>query len=112
MTLREYLLSKLPSSSKVRRKKITSVGHGKGSHPSDQTLEDTSLAQYLDSTLVGVLEENIRSEDERLKQLYSFSQLADTSESTVRSGVGDGGWSQSEVRTFRVQYLRGTEECS
>lgn len=109
LTLREYLISRLPSSSKVRRKKINSVGHCKGSHSCDKRVEDASLAQYLDSTLVGVLEKNIKSDEDRLKQLYSYSQLADISEPTVHSGLGDGGWSQSEVCIPLVQCSVGTE---
>jgi telomerase reverse transcriptase len=97
LTLREYLLSKLPASSKVRRKKISAVKRRTLCDHVDETeLYDPSLAKYLDQTLVGVQEEE-SPKDERLKQWTCFSQRADNSESTVRSGDGDGGYSQSEV---------------
>lgn len=99
LTLREYLLSKLPPSSKVRRKKILSLNCHKPCTCVDETeLEDVALSRYLDQTLVGVAEGFETTKDERWKQWSTFSQSADNSESTVRSSKGDGECSQSEVR--------------
>jgi telomerase reverse transcriptase len=98
LTLRDYLLSKLPASSKVRRKKISAAKQRIRSDRVDDTeLDDSCLAKYLDRTLVGVQEEE-SPKDERWKQWTYFSQHADNSESTIRSGDGDGDCSQSEVR--------------
>lgn len=110
LTLREYLLSKLPVSSKVRRKKISVVKRCMRRDGVDETeLDDSSLAKYLDQTLVGVREEE-PLKDERWKQWTCFSQRADNSESTVRSrdGDGDGDYSQSEVRSSLLFALK---EC-
>jgi telomerase reverse transcriptase len=108
LTLREYLLSKLPASSKVRRKKIASVSCREQRAGVDETeREDFSLASYLDQTLVGVPEGIEIPKDERRKHWTSFSQRADNSESTVRSGDGDGECSQCEVRI--PEFAR--EEC-
>jgi hypothetical protein len=108
LTLREYLLSKLPAYSKVRRKKISAV---KRRIPCDGVgetdLDESCLAEYLDQTLVGVQEEE-SPKDERWKQWTCFSQRADNSESTVRSGDGDGDCSQSEVR---YSLLFAPKEC-
>jgi telomerase reverse transcriptase len=97
LTLREYLLSKLPPSSKVRRRKIAAFTCCEQFTRSDEAeLEDISLSRYLDQTLVGVGERFETFKDERWKQWTSFSQRPNNSESTIRSG-GDGECSQSEV---------------
>lgn len=107
LTLRGYLLAKLPISSKTRRKKIQSVGRsvqlpdeskGKGLY------EDEALARHLDQTLVGVLERGILQSDERLKQRISFSQRLDSADSTTLSDLGNGAFSQSEVRNSLTLY--------
>lgn len=92
LSLREYLLSKLPSSSKVRHNKILSVGRRPDSKESEQ-----KLAKYLDQTLVGVLKEYEISPQERWRQWAAFSQIADDSTSFANlSGIAL--YSQSEVR--------------
>jgi len=98
LTLREYLLSRLPTYSKVRRKKILAVKRPPRHDRIDQSEHgELSLAEYLDQTLVGVPEE-AQPTDERWKQWTCFSQRADNSESTVRSYDDDVNFSQSEVR--------------
>ena len=99
LTLREYLLSKLPKSSKKRRKIIAHINSTDGlmnaiSIPVDQS----ALALHLDQTLVGVSKENGICNEERWKQWTSFSQLVDYSESTIQIGKGSGGPSICEVR--------------
>jgi telomerase reverse transcriptase len=108
LSLREYLLSKLPASSKVRRKKISAVKLRIRCDQVDETEFDGScLTEYLDRTLVGVQEEE-SPKDERWNQWTCFSQRADNSESTVRSGDGDEDYSQSEVR---YSLLFAPKEC-
>ncbi|KAL1888087.1 Telomerase reverse transcriptase [Ceratocystis pirilliformis] len=50
-TLREYLLVQLPRSSRIRRKKIASLGTKPRANENDSSLE---IAAFLDSTLVGI----------------------------------------------------------
>ena len=94
LTLREYLLSKLPSTSKVRRKKIRSCGcksqRGVGE-------DERELSSFLDQTLVGVSRHDL-SADNRRQQWTAFSQRADESVSTLSNLSGIGQFSQSEVR--------------
>lgn len=119
MTLREYLLSKLPLLSKVRRKKIATIGSTdkrikeKQAESKDCCAEEF-LAHYLDSTLVGVLEPGPCWRDERLKDWTCFSQLADKTDSGIGDTVGDGGYAQSEVSILFVCVLlclRTSVEC-
>lgn len=93
-SLREYLLAKLPSASKIRRKKIVSVG----CKPEDKE-SDRKLARFLDHTLIGVNENGDFSRDEKMKQLTSFSQKADESISFANLSTV-GIYSQVEVCSY------------
>jgi telomerase reverse transcriptase len=92
-SLREYLISKLPPNSKVRRRKILSVGKNPDSEA------DQKLSEFLDQTLVGVAKHQGVSQAERWRQWTTFSQKAD--ESTPFANLsGAGLFSQSEVGNF------------
>jgi hypothetical protein len=91
VSLREYLLLKLPKNSKIRRRKIQGVTT---SH--DQ--RDTDFARFLDETLVGVTRDKSSSViTDRWKQWTTFSQRVDVSTSTIQNSTGIGKFSQSEV---------------
>ena len=93
VSLREFLISKLPLTSKVRRKKILSVGKKADSET------DQKLSKLLDQTLVGVSKHKGVSQEERWQQWTTFSQKADDSVSFGNlSGVGL--FSQQEVGSF------------
>lgn len=92
--LRKYLLSRLPAASRLRRKKITTLGTTKGCPDSE-----AQVAKVLDTTLVCTREE---VEDEvasatRWRQWLSFSQRGDESYVSI-SDVREATSSQSEVR--------------
>ena len=91
-SLREYLLSKLPTSSKIRKKKVLLVGRNDQPNGGDH-----SLASFLDQTLVGILKYKDISQEERLQQWTSFSQRRDTSDSNLGNTSEMGGFSQLEV---------------
>ena len=100
VSLREYLISKLPASSKIRRKKILSVGRRPQSQSGDAE-SDRKLSEFLDQTLIGVPKDIDVSQDERWRQRTTFSQTADDSVSTLANPSGTGVFSQTEVsRTF------------
>jgi telomerase reverse transcriptase len=103
LSLREYLLSKLPASSKMRRKKILSSGL------KSQGQEEDHFAHFLDQTLVGVLNQKHISEDERLQQWTTFSQHIDTSDSNVGNTSALGHFSQSEVWSLVLLYPKGCQ---
>jgi telomerase reverse transcriptase len=91
LSLREYLLSKLPANSKIRRKKILLVGK-----KPDAGDADRKLSAFLDATLVGVSKCKELPLEERWKQWTTFSQKPeDSTVSADRSGLGV--YSQSEV---------------
>jgi telomerase reverse transcriptase len=98
LSLREYLLSKLRPSSKVRRRKILSFGKKADSET------DQKLSNFLDQTLIGVTKHNGVSQEERWQQWTTFSQKADDSTSFANSS-GAGLFSQSEVGTFIFHFV-------
>jgi telomerase reverse transcriptase len=93
LSLREFLLSKLPSTSKLRRKKINSVGKS-------YQEQDRTFADFLDQSLIGVSKCQDVTQDERRKQWTSFSQHAELSTSTFANTSGVGIYSQSEVGVY------------
>ena len=108
LTLRNYLLSRLPLSSKSRRRKIASAGTHCETSADVKASEDTrnpprieddrALAKLLDATLVGRFHTQWPNQDDsRVKGLAAFSQKVN---STVGSSAGGSTCSQSEVCTF------------
>lgn len=99
LTLREFLLWRLPSSSKVRRKRIASVGcHGQPSkHAAEGDSGDATLALHLDGTLVGVLKQDEVEKVRSTKDLLSYSRLGVASKVMDKSGICEKWFRQSEV---------------
>ncbi|KAH8603106.1 hypothetical protein B0O99DRAFT_20989 [Bisporella sp. PMI_857] len=93
VSLRRYLLSKLPPTSKLRRKKILSFDKRK----QPDSIVDASFSRFLDQTIVGVRTCRDVSFQERSEKWVSFSQRVDTSDSTFTNLTGIGIYSQSEV---------------
>lgn len=101
-SLRHYLLSRLPTSSKNRRRKISQLGLSTPSHDANATRGvDFELGYLLDSTLVGVppnAPAAARNENakERDGDIESFSQQLP--ECATASTFKPGYFLQSEVR--------------
>lgn len=119
LCLRDYLLSKLPVSSKVRRKKLLSVGHktptnieDQGEDDHDEKDEDHLLGDFLDSTLIGVSSNHDLSQENRLKEWVSFSQKGDISVSTIANSSGNDVYSQSEIVDFVIWLLFSKSKSS
>lgn len=101
--LRDYVLSKLPRSSRLRRKKVAAVGRpSAGDNEKLASDVEQALAKLLDSTLVGlpvISDGDIANEDRnRWEQWAGFSQRADESYVTLSDGAAGAIYSQSEVR--------------
>ena len=94
ISLRDYLISKLPTTSKIRKKKILSFGKNITSNGEE---EDGTFSDFLDHTIIGVRNYVDISPQERIQQWTSFSQRLDTSNSTLANLTGAGMFSQSEV---------------
>ncbi|TPX14184.1 uncharacterized protein E0L32_000578 [Thyridium curvatum] len=104
-TLRDFLLAKLPTSSKIRRRKIAALG----SHaPEGKVVKETEVAigRFLDSTLVTGAGETRPSEpDDRWEKWVSFSQRGDESYVTLSDGPSGALFSQSEIVDFVIWLL-------
>lgn len=94
LTLREYLLSKLPAASKIRRRKILSIGR---KARLEGGKDNELFGEFLDNCLIGLLKYGKVSAEERQQQWTLFSQRADTSNSTFANVTGISIFSQSEV---------------
>ncbi|CAG8973146.1 hypothetical protein HYALB_00008677 [Hymenoscyphus albidus] len=104
-TLREYLLERLPSSSKIRRKKVLHIGSSR--IPNEEG--DQELSLFLDRTLVGVLCQNDDAKEDRRQQWASLSQIADESVSTLIDLRAVGWFSQSEIVNKSIWMLMNSK---
>ncbi len=97
-SLRGYLLSRLPPTSRIRRKKVAAVGRVDTSlHPTLSGVE-RSVGSLLDNTLVGIPEGSIcNPTGDRWERWTSFSQKGDESYVTLSDGIAGSKYSQSEV---------------
>ncbi|KAI0841960.1 hypothetical protein F5Y06DRAFT_164723 [Hypoxylon sp. FL0890] len=110
LTLRNYVLSRLPSTSRLRRKKVAAVGTVK--RPSDSPPSDVerSLGNLLDSTLVGIQGELQGPEDYLLEGWKNFSQKGDESYVTLSDGVGGFVETQALLLEYVVRTLFAREK--
>lgn len=71
VSLRDYLLQQLPVTSKSRRRRILTLG----SRTDAESQTSLTLAQLLDSTLVGVLQDSCPTfASQRQKEYWSFNE--------------------------------------
>lgn len=101
LTLRQYLLSRLPSSSKNRYRKLSQLGHAIPAGDKNTADLDNAVVQLLDSALVcnpGVQLEKDKAtsfSEEREKDIEAFTQQR--SQSTPGGTFKPGYYRQSEV---------------
>lgn len=101
-TLREYLLARLPRSSRLRRKKISSL-----CPTSDRSDLERQLATLLDSAIVCASRLDTGKDDVRWAQWVAFSsaQRHDDSNVTISNGLSDSQFCQSEIVEFVIWRL-------
>ena len=123
LTLREYLLSQLPKSSKKRRRRIASVGRNLEETPTASKIPsvnskldeadyaeppfhdggDDSLTHLLDQTLVCSIDGSLaQNRAYKPKDLEAFSQQISL---TAGSSVGESASTQSELIDFAIWLL-------
>jgi telomerase reverse transcriptase len=95
--LRQYALSKLPPSSRIRRRKIASVGLAKTPPEKAATEDELAVGELLDSTIVALRHHAEAGHDHRWEQWLGFSQKVDESDVTLSEGLKGSIYSQSEV---------------
>ncbi|KAG6228390.1 hypothetical protein E4U26_001037 [Claviceps purpurea] len=94
LTLREYALHKLPSSSRLRRKKLKLLGRGENA-----TNAERKISYFLDSTLICSCNAVTvcQGKDATLEQWLSFSQNGDDSRVTISGGTPTAEHTQAEL---------------
>lgn len=109
LTLGDYLLSKLPTTSKARRRKILSIlprasnVHHHGRDISTLSQDGHCLSKLLNDTLVcTVHEQTPRPESSRLKDFGTFSQHVSP---TIGSSIGGSTSSLSDLVDFAIWLL-------
>ncbi|RYO73581.1 hypothetical protein DL764_010545 [Monosporascus ibericus] len=111
--LRDYVLSKLPPSSRLRRKKVALVGKVGESPNSTLSEVEQSVGALLDSTLIGISEKpSCGSTDDRWEQWTAFSQKGDESYVTLSDGNAGSKFSQSEIVDFAIWLLFSKTKAS
>ncbi|KEY71113.1 hypothetical protein S7711_00935 [Stachybotrys chartarum IBT 7711] len=99
-SLRAYVLSQLPKTSRIRRKKITGLG---SQHNASEAT--SQLAKFLDTTLVCTNSLVDELDDSISEQWQFFSQKADDSNVTISGGVAASVHIQSEIVDFVIWRL-------
>ncbi|KAI1118795.1 hypothetical protein F5Y14DRAFT_180447 [Nemania sp. NC0429] len=100
-SLREYVIAQLPSSSKIRRRKISAVGVVSKHADSPLSDEERSLGALLDNTLVGFSRPTAEEEGARMDGWKLFSESGNESYVTLSNGVA--GFVDSQV--LIVEYV-------
>lgn len=102
-TLRDYVLARLPASSRLRRKKIGSVGLASEASEKAVMEIEQDVARLLDTTVVAYSEPPEAQHDDRWEKWNSFSQNGDESYVTLSDGFAGASFSQAEViESFNV----------
>ncbi|KAI9884054.1 MAG: hypothetical protein M1823_004168 [Watsoniomyces obsoletus] len=112
LSLRAYLLSRLPGSSKIRRRRLAGLGRlksegdvaaqSKGVGLSDD--EVAEVTRLLDATLVGLTAPSATHIDGRPEEIPTRSQQEETT-ILSRSGVNGDSFPQSEVVDVAIYHL-------
>lgn len=107
LTLRLYLLSRLPTSSKKRRRRISQLGLAKDGRNSGLTRDDdAALVRLLDSTLIGLSSKAANPNNDgaaRARDIECFSQQLP--DSTAGSDFNPGYFMQPETVDFVIWTL-------
>ncbi|KHN99861.1 telomerase reverse transcriptase [Metarhizium album ARSEF 1941] len=107
LTLREYALFKLPSSSRLRRKKISSLGQG---NCADEHELEAVVAKFLDSTLICSSDTLLQTDNTSYEQWLAFSQKGDDSHITISGGISECEGTQSELVDWAIWSLFNREK--
>ncbi|OTB18264.1 hypothetical protein K445DRAFT_245405 [Daldinia sp. EC12] len=112
LTLRNYVLSRLPITSRLRRKKVATVGIG--NHIPDSPLSDVerSLGSLLDDTLVGVQTQLRDPEENCFEGWKAFSQKGDESHVTLSNGLTGFIETQALIVEYVVRTIFSKEKTS
>jgi hypothetical protein len=111
LTLRQYLLSRLPNTSKNRHRKISQLGRATPTQGTSLDRLDIAVVQLLDSALVcgssvhADTDAHTRFTEEREKDIQAFTQQR--SQSTPGGTFNPGYYMQSEVGRDMYHTLPG-----
>ncbi|KAI1368000.1 hypothetical protein F5Y08DRAFT_20053 [Xylaria arbuscula] len=111
-SLREYILTHLPSSSRLRRRKISAIGIVNRSPDCKLPDIERSLGALLDTTLVGHSHSTTDEGASRMEEWKTFSQRGDESYLTISNGVAGHVESQALIVEYVVRTLFNREKSA
>ncbi|KAI1203138.1 hypothetical protein F5X97DRAFT_159079 [Nemania serpens] len=104
-SLRKYIIAQLPSSSRIRRRKISAVGIVSKYPDSPLSDVERSLGCLLDTTLVGFSRPTAEEESARMDGWKNFSQRGNESYVTLSNGVAGFAESQALIVEYAVKTI-------
>ncbi|KAI1262968.1 hypothetical protein F5Y18DRAFT_138184 [Xylariaceae sp. FL1019] len=110
--LRDYVIGKLPSSSRIRRKKVGAVGRFGKSPAVPLSDAEQALGNLLDTTFLGLPNPASSEEDHRQAEWRDFSQKGDESYVTLSNGVSGFVESQHLIVEFVIRSLFKREKSA
>ncbi|KAI8632108.1 hypothetical protein F5Y19DRAFT_386193 [Xylariaceae sp. FL1651] len=110
--LRDYVISQLPASSRIRRRKVAAVGIVSKSPTTPLSDVERSLGVLLDTTLVGLSKPVNGEEDHRIREWKNFSQRGDESYVTLSNGVTGFVESQALIVEYVIRTLFSREKSA
>ncbi|KAI0535755.1 hypothetical protein GGR58DRAFT_426113 [Xylaria digitata] len=111
-SLREYIITQLPPSSKIKRRKVSSVGIVTKPFGAPLSDAERSLGSLLDTTLVGRLNLTTEEVPHRMDEWKNFSQRGDESYVTLPNGVAGFVESQALILEYVVQTIFNREKST
>ncbi|KAI0189401.1 hypothetical protein EV127DRAFT_432646, partial [Xylaria flabelliformis] len=110
--LRDYIIIQLPSSSRIRRRKVSAVGIVSKKPGTPLSDIERSLGALLDTTLVGVSKPATEEDHHRMDEWKNFSQRGDDSYVTLSNGVAGFVESQALIVEYVVRTLFNREKSA
>ncbi|KAI0447410.1 hypothetical protein F4803DRAFT_322065 [Xylaria telfairii] len=109
--LRDYIIKQLPSSSRIRRRKVSAIGIVSKSPGTPLSDVERSLGVLLDTTHVG-LSKPTTEEEQRMDGWKNFSQRGDESYVTLSNGVAGFVETQALIIEYVVRTLFNREKSA
>lgn len=109
-TLRDYIIAQLPSSSRLRRRKVAAVGVVDNPSGAPQSDVERSLGTLLDTTLVGISTPKTEGDSSSMDGWKNFSQRGDESYVTLSNGIAGFAESQAVIVEYVVRTIFNREK--
>ncbi|KAI0418047.1 hypothetical protein F5X98DRAFT_126411 [Xylaria grammica] len=111
-SLREYIITKLPPSSRIRRRKVSAIGLATEFLHTPLSGVERSLGFLLDTTFIGHSNPTVEEDGHRMDEWKNFSQRVDESYVTLSNGVTGFVESQTLILEYVVRTIFSREKST